>query len=77
MRFMDKRYEGKINIYHLIEGAKQAKGLTVIIDVFRAFSLEAYLLANGAEAVIPIGDVELARKIKEERPEVLLMGERH
>ncbi len=28
-----------VNILHLIEGAKQAKGLTVIIDVFRAFSL--------------------------------------
>ncbi len=32
-----------INILHLIEGAKQAKGLMVIIDVFRAFSLECYL----------------------------------
>ena len=31
-----------INILHLIEGAKPAKGLTVIIDVFRAFSLECY-----------------------------------
>jgi len=66
-----------IKILHMIEGAKNATGLTVVIDVFRAFSLEAYLLANGAEAVIPIGDVELARKIKAERPEVLLMGERH
>ncbi len=25
-----------VNMLHLIEGAKQAKGLTVIIDVFRA-----------------------------------------
>ena len=33
----------KINILHLIEGAKKAEGLTVIIDVFRAFSLECYL----------------------------------
>ena len=33
----------KIKILHLIDGAKQAEGLTVIIDVFRAFSLECYL----------------------------------
>lgn len=33
--------------YGLIDGAKQAEGLTVIIDVFRAFSLECYLyIAN-------------------------------
>ena len=31
----------EINILQLLEGAKQAKGLTVIIDVFRAFSVEA------------------------------------
>ena len=29
-----------VNILHLIEGAKQAKELTVIIDVFRAFSFK-------------------------------------
>ena len=33
----------KISICHLIEGAKKADGLTVIIDVFRAFSLECLL----------------------------------
>ena len=33
-----------IKILHLLEGADQAKGLAVVIDVFRAFSLECYLL---------------------------------
>ena len=33
----------KVKRLQLIEGAKQAEGLTVIIDVFRAFSLECYL----------------------------------
>lgn len=32
-----------IQILHLTEGAKLARGITVIIDVFRAFSVEAYL----------------------------------
>ncbi|SCP99363.1 2-phosphosulfolactate phosphatase [Anaerobium acetethylicum] len=33
----------KIEILQLLDGARQAKGLTVIIDVFRAFSLECYI----------------------------------
>ena len=37
-----------IRILELIEGAKRAQGLTVVIDVFRAFSLECYLFARGA-----------------------------
>ena len=39
----------EIRILELIEGAKKAEGLTVIIDVFRAFSLECYLYARGAD----------------------------
>ena len=46
-----------IQILQLIEGARAARGLTVVIDVFRAFSLEAYLLAAGADRVIPIGEI--------------------
>ncbi len=65
-----------IKILHLVEGAKQAAGLTVIIDVFRAFSMEAYLFSFGAEKVIPIGDVEQAYKLKEEHREIVLAGER-
>ena len=38
----------KIRILKTIEGAKEAEGLTVLIDVFRAFSLECYLFASGA-----------------------------
>ena len=61
----------------MIDGAKEAVGLTVIIDVFRAFSVEAYFFAKGAKAVIPVGDVELAYKLKEQNPEMILAGERH
>lgn len=46
-----------IKILHMIEGAKQATGLAVIIDVFRAFTVEAYLMNNGAEKIIPVGDM--------------------
>jgi len=66
-----------INILQLIEGAKKAKGLTVVIDVFRAFSFEAYCLHLGAEKIIPVGAVEEAYKLKEENPDMILAGERH
>jgi len=66
-----------IRILHLIEGARQARGLTVVIDVFRAFSVEAYLLSNGANAIIPVGDANIAYRLKAEHPEMILAGERH
>ncbi len=67
----------EIGIYHLIEGAQQADGLTVIIDVFRAFSMECYLYALGAREVRPVGTVEETFAWKEKDPECILVGERH
>ena len=72
-----KRYHGKVNVLHLIDGAKQAEGLTVIIDVFRAFSLENYLYDMGVKLIRPIGSVEEAFKLKETTPNSLLFGERN
>ena len=65
-----------IRILQLIEGAKQAKGATIIIDVFRAFTVEAYVANNGAKYIVPIGDKDKAYLIKKENPDYLLMGER-
>ena len=67
----------EIEIFHLIEGAKQAEGLTVIIDVFRAFSMECYLYAAGAREVRPVGSVEDTFAWKEKDPDCVLVGERH
>jgi len=58
-----------------LTGARNAGGLTVIIDVFRAFST-CSLIATGAEEISPVGEVEKARDIKEENPDYLLVGER-
>ncbi|MCM1136210.1 MAG: 2-phosphosulfolactate phosphatase [Clostridium sp.] len=66
----------KINTYQLIEGAKLAKGLTVIIDVFRAFSLECYLYHTGAALIRPVGTIEEAFAFKKSNPDYLLIGER-
>ncbi len=65
-----------IKILHKVEGAKQATGITVIIDVFRAFSAEAYLIAQGVEKLYPVGDMQIAYDAKEKDPNVILIGER-
>ncbi len=65
-----------ISILHLIEGAEKAVGLTVVIDVFRAFSLACYIVDQGAEKIIPVGDIELAYKLKKKNPGYVLIGER-
>ncbi|MBQ9211215.1 MAG: 2-phosphosulfolactate phosphatase [Clostridia bacterium] len=66
----------RIRILELIEGAKQARGLTVIIDVLRAFSLECYLYDFGARLVRPVGRVEEGFALREAHPGSLLIGER-
>ena len=72
-----KRFSGKINILHLIEGAKQAEGLTVIIDVFRAFSLECYLYDMGVKEIRPVGTIDEAFELKDSTPNSILIGERN
>ena len=62
----------RIKILELIDGAKKAEGLTVIIDVFRAFTLETYLFAQGAEKIYPVGEMAEAFALKEQHPDWLL-----
>lgn len=66
----------KIEILRLKEGARRARGLTVIIDVFRAYTVECALLALGAREITAVGALEDAWALKRERPDALLVGER-
>ena len=65
----------KIRVIKTIEGAKEAEGLTVVIDVFRAFSLESYLFAAGARRIYPVKDMEEARAIAAVHGDCILVGE--
>jgi len=67
----------KIDILQLKEGARQAKGLTVIIDVFRAFTVAPYFFRNNAKRVIPVETVETAFHLKEQIADCILVGERN
>jgi 2-phosphosulfolactate phosphatase len=66
-----------VNITQLngIEGAKQATGLTIIIDIMRAATVEAYAFGQGAKQIIPVATKEEAFLIKKEHPDFYLMGE--
>ncbi len=67
----------KIRILQLLDGAKDASGLTVIIDVFRAFSTACYAFGCGTLKIFPIGDIQLAYELKRQNPEFVLIGERN
>lgn len=66
----------RINVLQLIPGAAAAEGVAVIIDVFRAFTVEAYIMNNGAKRLFAAGEKELAYKAKKEDGGVILIGER-
>ena len=67
----------EIQILHLLKGAREARGLAVVIDVFRAFSVTCYVSNNGAELILPVGDIEEAYRLKRKIPNSILIGERN
>jgi 2-phosphosulfolactate phosphatase len=66
-----------VRVTDFVAGARSARGIAVVIDVFRAFSLAAYAMARGAKAVIPQAYIDDARALKRANPDWLLVGERH
>ncbi len=58
-----------------VAGAREARGLAVIIDVFRAFTTAAHVMANGAERIAPVLTVEESFRLKALHPEWLQIGE--
>ena len=67
----------EIEILQLLEGAKKSNGLTVIIDVFRAFSTACYAFGNGIQRIYPVGDLDMAYDMKKQNPDYILVGERN
>jgi 2-phosphosulfolactate phosphatase len=56
-------------------GAEEAEGLTIIIDVFRAFSCAPLFFHFGARRVILNADPEKALGLKRKNPQFILVGE--
>lgn len=65
----------EIRILQLIDGAKNATGLTVVIDVCRAFSSAAFLASRGTREIYPVGTVNEAFQMRQRLYNCLLAGE--
>jgi 2-phosphosulfolactate phosphatase len=66
----------KIEVLEFVEGARMARGVTVIIDVFRAFSVACYAYDSGAAGIIATAGVEEAFRLKTSYKNSVLVGER-
>jgi|SRR5262245_6078588 len=64
-----------VRIDSLLSGAERATGSVVIIDVFRAFTTAAVVLARGAAKVIMVSSVEEALALRSAGIGELCMGE--
>jgi 2-phosphosulfolactate phosphatase len=66
----------KVEILEFVKGARKAKGVAVIIDVFRAFSVSCYAFDAGASEVIATAEVTDAFQLKQQYRNSVLVGER-
>lgn len=66
----------KVQILEFVEGARNAKGVAVIIDVFRAFSVACYAFDSGAVRIIATSEVSEAFLLKKKYKNSVLVGER-
>ena len=66
-----------IDVFDHVAGARQARGIAVVIDVFRAFSVAAYAFDAGAARVLPVAGIEDAQALGRRFPGAVLAGERH
>lgn len=58
-------------------GRDLSRTLCVVFDVFRATSTIVTALANGAAAVVPVGEISEAMALRQQDVSVLLAGERN
>jgi 2-phosphosulfolactate phosphatase len=66
----------KIEILEFPEGALKARGIAVIIDVFRAFTTACYAFDSGAARVIAASDASEAFRLKKNYRNCVLAGEK-
>lgn len=55
--------------------ALEARGVVIVIDVIRAFSVAVYAFAGGAQSLWLVRTVEEAQALRQREPDALLIGE--
>jgi len=58
-----------------IEGARDARGVVVVIDVLRSFTVSAYALAGGARECLLVSTVAEARRLARDIPDAVICAE--
>jgi 2-phosphosulfolactate phosphatase len=71
------RHDLSVQVVHAtgVEGARQARGLAVVIDVLRSFTVSAYALAGGARECRLVTTTDEARALASAIPGALLCAE--
>ena len=64
-----------VHVTRFLEGAREATGHAVIVDVFRAFTTAAFCVAAGAREIVLVADHEQAHALKRDDPSLFLTGE--
>jgi 2-phosphosulfolactate phosphatase len=64
-----------VRVTRFIDGAREATGQAVIVDVFRAFTTAAFCVAAGAREIVLVADHEQALALRREDPSLFLTGE--
>lgn len=65
----------EIRKYYGVEGARKARGIVIIIDVFRAATVAAFLLDRGVKEIIPVSTEKEAFEYKKRNSNYILLGE--
>ena len=59
----------------LLQGAQQAEGTAIIIDVFRCFTTAAVALSKGVEKIVLVSEIDEALRLRDDGVGDLCMGE--
>jgi len=60
-----------------IDGAREARGVVVVIDVLRSFSVSAYALAGGARECLLVSTIAEALTLAQRIPDAIICAEEH
>jgi 2-phosphosulfolactate phosphatase len=67
-----------ITVKEFVKGAQEAQGVTVIIDVFRAFSTACYAFDNGIKRLIDVSSPAVAFALRDKlKADVIIAGEQN
>lgn len=66
-----------VRVLQQSQGAAESEGLTIIIDVFRAFTTACCFVAQGAQKIIPLAKAERAYELRQREPDFFFAGERN